>query len=102
MFAALKKPLSRAAAGRRTEFWGQGGQGGFNFGFVIGMVGQRTGHNQQTGLIHGGLGIVGLFEAGVVSILHDARFGIGEVVLVSVAAGRLSAAPAHVRRVYVP
>ncbi len=71
--------LGRAERGR------DGLQSRLGFLTVVGMIGERASHDQQTPLIHGHLRIVILLEAGVGRVFHDARLRVGEVVLVTVA-----------------
>ena len=49
------------------------------------MVGKRMGHDQQALLIGGDLNVVVLINALIGAVLHDARIGVGEVVLILVA-----------------
>ena len=49
-----------------------GVQGGDSLGLIVGVVGQGAGHNQETVLFHGSLGIVMLIKAIVVAVFHDA------------------------------
>src|SRR5712691_11110443 len=65
-----------------------GVQGWEGLGLIVGMVGQGVGHNQETLLFHGGLGIVMLIKAIVVAVFHDARLGVSEIVLVLVSWAR--------------
>src|SRR5436853_437608 len=73
-------------------------QGRFGFSLIGRMVRERLAHNQQARLIDRDLGVIVLLEALRAAVLHDPRFGIGEVVLVLVAwagRGRLGCAPAR-------
>ena len=54
-------------------------QGGQGFLFIVGMIREGVGHNQQTFLIYGHLHIVVLVKAVIGAVLHDVRIGIGEV-----------------------
>ena len=60
-------------------------QRGLRFGLIVGVVRERLAHDQQARLIDRHLGVIVLVKALVGAVLHDARVGIGEVVLVLVA-----------------
>ncbi len=47
-------------------------QGGEGLGLIVGMGGQGVGHQQDTVLFHGGLGIVMWIKTLVVAVLHEA------------------------------
>jgi len=64
-------------------------QGGQGFLFIVGMIREGMGHDQHTLLIGSHLHIVVLVKASIGAVLHDARVGIGEVVLILVAGTRL-------------
>ncbi len=64
---------------------GNGIQGGDGLTIVVWMVGQGVGHDQEAILVHCCLGIVVLVDALGGAALHDARLGIGEVVLIAIA-----------------
>ena len=72
MLVALKYPLSKAPALGLPKAKGMASQVGMASGLIVGMVGQGVGHNQETVLFHGGLGIVMLIKAIVVAVFHDA------------------------------
>ena len=57
ILVALKYPLSKAPA-LGCPRPGDGVQGRDRLGLIVGMVRQGAGHNQETLVFHGGLGIV--------------------------------------------
>ena len=77
--ASIQRPGRRCAQGI-----GQGIQRWFHFRLIVGMVGQRVGHNQQTVVVRRDWGIVRLVKAIGGAVFHDARVGIGAVVLIPV------------------
>src|SRR6266702_8933515 len=70
---------------RRAECGWDGRESRLSFLTVVGVIGERAYHDQQTALIHGHLRMVILLEAGVGGVFHDARLRVGEVVLVALA-----------------
>src|SRR6266550_628220 len=58
---------------------GDGLKSGFSFVTVIGMIGEGVTHNQELGLIHSHLHIVGLLKSRIVRIFHDAGLWVSEV-----------------------
>ena len=61
---------------------------GLRFSLVVGMIRERLAHYQEVLLRDGNLDVVVLVKALVGAVLHDARVGVGEVVLVLVAGAR--------------
>ncbi len=79
--------VQRHRAGR-AQFSRNRVQSRLQFTLVIGVAGECVDHNQETVLIHGDLYIVMLVKALIVAVFHNARLGVGEVVLVLVARPR--------------
>ena len=82
--AGPKYPASSAAASGVPMRGRDGLEGGLGFLAVVGVIGERASHDEQTPLIHGHLRVVILLKAGIRRVFHDARLRVGEVVLVAV------------------
>src|SRR5437763_6220254 len=95
---SLQAPLRTRLQGRGAEIPGiqrrclgcadlrrDSREGGFGFLAIVGMIGERPSHDEQTPLIHSHLRVVILLEARIRRIFHNARLRVGIVVLVSIA-----------------
>src|SRR5450631_2281216 len=57
-------------------------ESGFSFLTIVGVIGECASHDEQTCLIHSHLCVVILIKTGIRWVFHDARFGVGKVVLI--------------------
>lgn len=74
--------VQRHCIRRADRFW-DGRECGFGFLSVVGVIGKRTPHDQQTPLIYRNLCVVVLLKASICWVFHDTRVWIGEIVLVA-------------------
>jgi hypothetical protein len=82
--ARIQRPGGRCAHGL-----GHGSPRGFHVRLIGGMGGPRVGHPQPTGWVRRDVGMVMWVKASVVAVFHEARVGIGAVVLSPVTWPRL-------------
>src|SRR5437016_12501919 len=68
--------IQRRRLGSTDRRW-NGGERGFSFLAIIGMIGEGPSHDEQTGLIHRHLRVIILLEARMGRAFHDARLRVG-------------------------
>src|SRR5712691_3949518 len=78
-YPAGSRRCLRQANGRRN-----GSQRGFGLLRIVRMIRQGPSHDEQTLLIHRHLRVVILLKGGIRWVFHDARLGVGKIVLVAV------------------
>ena len=73
---------------RLSQCWWHGVDSGQSGLLVVGVIAQPVANDETTVMRHNNLDIVMLVKTAVVGVLHDARFGVGEIVLVFIARPR--------------